>query len=300
MGGKMFLESEVNSGSAFTFEINYPAGSAERMQSTHSSEHIDGSILNGLKILLTDDNEHNQIVARDTLQSKASVEITEAVNGREAIEMLTYQDIDVILMDVQMPVMDGYEATRYIREKLPAPKNQVPIIALTASVIRSDLDKCKKAGMNDYVPKPFKTYQLITTIAKATGREIKYKDVANREPKKVTGISEYSTDLSYLEEFCEGDPVKVRKYINLFLQSAPMLIKNLTSSLHNNNYTVIANQLHGFKMKWLMMGMQEAHELAQEIEDECREEKVDGLFVTKETTQLMKLIKSAIQELRNL
>src|SRR5690606_23108062 len=169
------------------------------------------------KILLVEDNEDNRIVARDTLESKATLTITEVVNGQEAIDILKQEDFDVVLMDVQMPVMDGYEATRNIRQHFPTPKNTIPIIALTASVIKSDLDKCRSAGMNDYVPKPFKASQLFSTIAKVTGRTMKYIEKPENEIEKVektvTSATTQYTDLSYLEKFCEGDKAKMQKYI---------------------------------------------------------------------------------------
>ncbi len=148
MGGNIFIESEEGAGTAFSFDINLPVGSSERMQQQRSPEQIDGNILNGLKILVVDDNEYNRIVVNDTLKLKAQVEVFHATNGKEAIEQAGENHFDVILMDVQMPLMNGYEATWYIREKFDFPKNLTPIIALTASVIRSDLDKCLAAGMN--------------------------------------------------------------------------------------------------------------------------------------------------------
>ncbi len=272
MGGKLSIESEPGSGSTFSFEINYPAGSAERMQQQKSSEQIDGSILNGLKILLTDDNDYNRIVARDTLTSKANVEIIEALNGEDALEKLNQNDFDLVLMDVQMPVMDGYEATRNIREKFATPKNQIPVIALTSSVIRRDLDKCRQAGMTDYIPKPFKTSQLISAIAKATGREIKFLEKNNVELDNNAETNNWVIDLSYLEEFCEGDNERIKKYINIFLQSSPLLTEKLNAALKENNFEDIASRVHGFKTKCIMMGMDDAKELAVSIEYQCRKE----------------------------
>ena len=111
-------------------------------------------------------------------------------------------------MDAQMPVMDGYEATRYIRKKFAPPKNQTPVIALSASVIRSDQDKCRAAGMNDYVPKPFKVSHLIGAIAKAAGREIILVSAGitgkeSTEMKPEAGNGSTVIDLSWLEKFCK-------------------------------------------------------------------------------------------------
>jgi len=297
MGGKIFVESEVGSGSTFSFILQMPIGSKEKLSEQRSSEQIDGSTLNGLKILLVDDNIDNRIVARDTLESKATVTIVEATNGLEVVDILSKEDFDIVLMDVQMPVMNGYEATQKIRNTFSSPKKDIPIIALTASVVRSDLDKCRAAGMNDYVPKPFKTHQLVSAIAKLTGREIKYKPKVN--PDGSGQVGEWSiVDLTYLEEFCEGDKTRMQKYTNIFLDSAPVLIEQLNAALSEHNFLKIANQIHGFKTKWIMMGMNGANEIATKIELDCRRELADYSSVKKETTMLMNIIAEAINELK--
>ena len=107
MGGKIFIESEEGAGTVFSFEINLPIGSMERMQEQKSSEQIDGSILNGLKVLVVDDNEYNRVVVHDTLKLMADVEIFQATNGQEAIDAVCQYEFDIILMDVQMPLMNG-------------------------------------------------------------------------------------------------------------------------------------------------------------------------------------------------
>ncbi|CAN5372202.1 two-component regulator propeller domain-containing protein [soil metagenome] len=309
MGGKISIESEEGSGSTFSFTLEMPIGSKEKILEQKSSEQIDGSILNGLNILLVDDNADNRIVARDTLESKATVTIIEATNGKEAVKILLQEDFDIVLMDVQMPVMDGYQATQEIRNTFSSPKKDIPIIALTASVVRSDLDKCRAAGMNDYVPKPFKTHQLITSIAKLTGREIKYKpkdsgqQTINKEQSSMINghpdsYRESIVDLTYLEQFCEGDKIRMQKYTNIFLDSAPILIEKLNAGLSENNFQKIANQIHGFKTKWIMMGMKEANEIATKIELDCRRELTDYSSIKKETTKLISIISAAINEIR--
>ena len=296
MGGKIDIESEEGAGTVFSFEINLPIGSMERMEEQRSSEQIDGSILNGLKILVVDDNEYNRVVVQDTLKLMAEVEIFQAVNGREAIIQAEENNFDVILMDVQMPIMDGFEATQHIRQKFSAPENLTPIIALTASVIRSDLDKCRAAGMNDYVPKPFKPYQLISAIARATGREMKFAtkktDAVDREKENHSSV----TNLSYLEKFCEGDKMLMQKYINMFIASAPVLIEKLNTALLNNDLEEIASQVHGFKTKWIMMGMTESKALAQILEQQCRGKEQD-ISVKENVLKLMEQIRVAIMEL---
>jgi signal transduction histidine kinase/CheY-like chemotaxis protein/HPt (histidine-containing phosphotransfer) domain-containing protein len=270
-GSEIKVESEEGSGTTFSFTVNFERGSEERLRNQlDTNSNIDGSILNGLRILIADDNEYNRIVAVDTLKSVAEVMIQTASNGKEAIELMKLQDFDVVLMDVQMPEMNGFEASRFIRENMPASKRDIPIIALTASVLRTDLDKCRQAGMNSYIPKPFTPSQLTGSIAEVL--KIKIRTVEKKGVEKEPGAHdrERVTNLSYLDTFCEGDSEKMQKYIAMFLQSAPVLKEKIGSALVENDFSEVANQLHGFKMKFIMMGMRNTGNLSSNLEQACR------------------------------
>jgi len=306
MGGQISVDSKLGSGTTFSFELSLPVGSKEKIAEQLSSAQMDGSILNGLKILLVDDNADNRVVARDTLESKSAVEISEAGNGQEALDLLAVQDFDIVLMDVQMPVMDGYTATQQIRNHFPVPKKDIPVVALTASVIRSDLDKCRAAGMNDYVPKPYKASELITAIAKLTGREAKYKTIDQgpltkeiEQSSMVHGLSS-SFDLSYLEDFCEGDKDRMKKYINIVLETAPVFIDKLKEAIVANDTGEMASQLHGFRTKLIMMGMHEAKDLADQIELNCRKNMPETSQLMKDASRLIHVMKQAVDDLEKL
>jgi two-component system sensor histidine kinase/response regulator len=126
-----------------------------------------------LSLLVVDDNDFNQMVAVDTLQSlfpKAVIDT--AGNGKIAVDQLHKKHYDLVLMDIQMPVMDGYEATRYIRKEMMSPINSVPIMAMTANVTQNDVDKCLEAGMNDHISKPFEPEELQKKIIKLAHRPV--------------------------------------------------------------------------------------------------------------------------------
>jgi CheY-like chemotaxis protein len=113
------------------------------------------------KILLVEDNEVNKLFAMELLQG-ADYQVSAANNGQVAVEMLSEEIFDCVLMDCQMPIMDGYEATRTIRKN----GNTIPIIALTANAMSGDRKKCIAAGMNDYISKPFKLRELLSLLDK--------------------------------------------------------------------------------------------------------------------------------------
>jgi signal transduction histidine kinase/CheY-like chemotaxis protein/HPt (histidine-containing phosphotransfer) domain-containing protein len=270
-GGKIAVQSEEGEGTTFSFTLNYPKGSKIKLEQRKQAEYkVDGSTLNGLRILIADDNEYNRIVAKDTLLLKAEVEIDEAENGEQVLKLLKKNNYDIILMDVQMPVMDGFEATRQIRNNFPSPKNAIPIIALTASVVRTDLYKCKMAGMNNYVPKPFKPWQLFSVIAELTGKEMKYTTLASDSQKPLDN-SRKVTDLAYLNQFCEGNEIKIKKYIDMYLKAIPVFRERIEEAVKTKSQQEIGSQVHALKSKMLMMGMSGTRDLAQQIELQCRE-----------------------------
>ena len=121
-----------------------------------------------VEILLVEDNSFNQIVAVDTLEVVIpGVHVEVAENGQVALDMLLKSPFDIVLMDVQMPVMDGYEATKYLRAHFDEPLRSIPIIALTASATLAEVEKCYMAGMNDCISKPFTPETLLQKISSA-------------------------------------------------------------------------------------------------------------------------------------
>jgi signal transduction histidine kinase/DNA-binding response OmpR family regulator len=270
MGGNIDIESEEGSGTTFSFTLHFEKGSAERLQQRLAAEQqVDGSILDGLNILVVDDNEYNRIVTKDTLESKSKANVTAVNSAKEAISLLKEKQFDVVLMDAQMPEMNGFEATRYIRDNFEAPVKNIPIIALTASVLRTDLDKCRKAGMDSYIPKPFKATQLITGIAQVL--HIALKAEKKKENVSPTNIAARATDLTYLRKFCENDEERMQNYIRIYLKAAAEFGNKVRELLDAKDFEGIAALVHSFKPKWMMMGMKPSMELGQKTETLCTE-----------------------------
>jgi PAS domain S-box-containing protein len=162
MGGELKVESKKYLGSRFYFSLNLETDSASSISSSDKKVVIDFEKLRGRKVLIVEDNEMNQFVAKSILKMW-NMDIYQARNGQKAIVLLTEQTYDIILMDKQMPVMDGVESTRYIREVL---KSDIPIIALTADAQLEKVQECLAAGMNDYITKPFEPEILFSKIVK--------------------------------------------------------------------------------------------------------------------------------------
>lgn len=163
-GGAISVQSELGIGSVFTFNLKFKKFIAQDIEKNNVTQ--DEILVNNipeLKILLVEDNLLNQILAKKVLSDwKWNVEVAE--NGLIALEKIGKNYFDIILMDIQMPEMDGYETTRTIRTMLDSPECDIPIIAMTAHAMSGEAEKCLKAGMNDYISKPFDTKELYSKI----------------------------------------------------------------------------------------------------------------------------------------
>jgi len=169
MDGEFWVESEQDVGSTFTFTVHLKKqqGSLSQIGSSDAqskSTHNEATArLHGAKILLVDDNDLNQEYIRELLDM-IGITVETAFNGQEALNLLAKQDFDGVLMDCQMPVMDGYEATRQIRKQEKF--KDLPVIAMTANAMKGDREKVLAVGMNDHIPKPFKIDVMFATLAK--------------------------------------------------------------------------------------------------------------------------------------
>ncbi len=161
-GSKIFVESLLNIGSNFSFSLDFDLPIEEFTNQTQEKTDTESSLSN-IKLLLVEDYKLNQIVLEEFLNIwNISVDIAD--NGKIAVEMAEKNNYSIILMDLQMPVLDGYEAANLIRS-LPNEKyKSIPIIALTASAINETITKVKNSGMNDYITKPFKPDELYKKI----------------------------------------------------------------------------------------------------------------------------------------
>ena len=264
-GGELRVKSTKGEGSEFSFVIDLPVSANTRIadQEEVSQQMLDA--LSGTRILIAEDNYYNRIVATETLELRIpGVQIDAAENGQEAVEKCDSGIYDLVLMDVHMPVMDGLEATRRIRETHP----ELPILALTASVIKAEVQKCLDCGMSGWIPKPFRDIEFFGAIY-----DVLHND--GTAAKKAPALPEPSNDrqesgLQFLESLTGGNRERIRKYIGLYLESMRSALPLIEATRDAGDAERLHRHIHTLKPQFRMVGLGDTAELAARIEENLK------------------------------
>ena len=165
MGAELTYTSTEHQGTTFNFIVEYPFSPRAGSTAKADSPLYDWKkLLAGRLCLIVEDNAVNQMVLKASI-NKLGMNAVVAGHGKEALELLSIHPVDIVLMDCQMPVMDGFDATRTIR-KLDSPRSMIPIIAITANAMSKDRERCVESGMNDYMSKPVDLHELREKLLK--------------------------------------------------------------------------------------------------------------------------------------
>ncbi len=238
MEGQIVVTSKKGGGTTVSFIIEMEKGRTADLPQKEI-EQTDTSILTGKKILVADDNEMNRLVVSTMLQYHG-VEITEAVNGVEALEKLNEKKYDIVLMDVQMPLMDGFKATKLIRKTI---STELPVIALTAYAIKGDDRKCIDAGMNDYLSKPFEENQLLRMMAHWLDK--KALNVISETEQTAQPVILY--DLTGLHEIARGNADFITKMVDIFVQQTPAAVEAIKTAYFTGELEIVKKTAHKIK-----------------------------------------------------
>jgi PAS domain S-box-containing protein len=288
--GELLVESEQGKGSAFTIRVPYHL-SKEDMQENDTSPEIDYKSLGKRKVLVAEDVELNQYLARHILESWG-VDVVITGNGREALEALEGALFDCILMDVQMPEMDGIEATQRIR-RMPDPvKANIPIIALTANALKGDSEKYLSAGMSDYLAKPFDEARLFRVISRNLARyenSVGSSTTGAASASAVNAITMQATqiplknnnnmipgnaklyDLTMVQSVSGGDEGFIRKMVTLFIDTVPQNMQDLKQALQEENWELVGKTAHKLKSTIDSMGIKSIRQEIRTVETNARQ-----------------------------
>ncbi len=216
-----------------------------------------------IRILVVDDNETNLILAGTILQN-LGFKIHEAYDGEQALDQIKTTKFDLVLMDCQMPILDGYAATKKIRG-LQSPANTVPIVAMTANAMKGDRDKCLEAGMDDYISKPIEPQNLADIVCKWLNLHDNH---TQDNPKEI--IDPYSElpvfDRSALLNRTMRDEEVLNRIVALFIKELPLRIAELKESIHNHDSALVQMKAHSIKGAAGNISALKIHKISQIIE----------------------------------
>ncbi len=260
-GGSIQVKSKIGEGSTFSFTLSFNKTNADAEEVDEILE-LNPEIKN-IKVLVVEGMALNQLLMK-TLLDDFGFERDIVGNGKMAIEKLQNKSYDIVLMDLQMPEMNGFEATEYIRNTL---NSKIPIIALTADVTTVDLAKCKAVGMNDYIAKPVDERVLYSKIVGLVKKPLKQyaedKEDGNGQKKNLKCI-----DLDYLMQRTKSDPALMMEMISLYLEQTPPLIVAMKQSLLDKDWSSLHAAVHKIIPSFSIMGIGSNFEnMARQVKD---------------------------------
>lgn len=260
MDGEIFVESEKGFGTTISFVITLTKGSEEDLPSQEVFVAA-ANMLAGKTILVVDDNEMNRLLAT-TILANYGAETVEAGNGQESIDYLLQKSADLVLMDIQMPVMNGFDAARYIRQHI---SKTLPLIALTANAIKGDNEKCLEAGLNNYLAKPFKEEALMKMIA-----GMLHIDGAVNKKKKTEVITEEPEpvyyDITEIKTISRGNEGFINKMLKMFVEQIPVFVNEMLEKHSVGELITVGEIAHRIKPTIDNMGIVSSKTIIREIE----------------------------------
>ena len=240
-----------------------------RVQPDKPAQSLPMTRRRSLRILVAEDNRVNQIVAVRTLE-KMGHSVVVAENGREAVSLLAREAFDLVLMDIQMPEMDGLAATREIRESQWPGYSQIPIVAMTALAMKGDKERCLKGGMDGYVSKPLDRTELEEAIASAVKRPGDPGITSAKTNGRLQPESSHTFDFNHALERVEGDHALLSEIVQIFLDETPKKLEVLRAAISQKDSKAIERMAHSLKGELGYLGVSGVSQKARDLEEMSR------------------------------
>jgi len=295
MGGEIWFESQFGKGTTFFFTLPFE----EIIQTNKAIEEIieedEKFDFSNLNILVVEDDIVNTTLLTDTLKLyEPKLRIDTASDGQQAILKIKNKDYDVVIMDIRMPNVNGYEATKIIRTKFQKPKKDVPIIGLSAHAMQDEIERNLKIGMNAFLTKPLVEKDIIHQISlltKSKKLEVSKIETVEKvhEEKLSTEITEYQyIDLTLLTEMYRGDQKKMNNILKLCKQNIPKQINDIENFFKTEKWEQLRITSHSLKSTFNYIGLTELQKMAKSIEENSAK-KTNQNEISEHISQIKKI-----------
>ncbi|MDN4028436.1 response regulator [Chryseobacterium gambrini] len=284
MKGEIKIKSKKNVGTEISIFLDMDKSKEKTtLKNIEVKEHVS---IEGTRVLLVEDNELNQLVAENSL-THFGCEVTKADNGRRAIDILSKKQFDIILMDIQMPELDGIEATKIIRKDF---RLTTPIIALTANAFKTEIDNCIAAGMNSYITKPFDEDELLKVI---------YKNIKmqNAPETNDSGAEKALYDLKNIQALSRGNEDFIQKMLSIFITQTQQTIPLVEQAFEEKNYAEISRLIHRIKPSIEGVGIYSIKETVKELEVKSKDQQTDFTELYTMFLEVKNTLSTAIEQL---
>jgi CheY-like chemotaxis protein/nitrogen-specific signal transduction histidine kinase/HPt (histidine-containing phosphotransfer) domain-containing protein len=272
MGGQIGVTSRPGQGSTFWFVVSLPFTGNETPPEESASETANrGTLPKGLRVLLAEDNHVNRMFAQELLR-RAGLECRTAENGFQVIQAIQSERLDLVLMDCQMPELDGFEATRRIREMECGGQlaGHLPIVAMTANAIKGDREQCLEAGMDDYISKPFEPETLLNMIGHLlAGKQGQPFEEPTVEPRQTPPPSDSAPPIDQhgLLVRCMGSSEFAQTLLSAFERDLPVRVDQIAEQIHRGETQAASDAAHALKGAAGTITAESIEALAAEIEE---------------------------------
>ena len=289
--GSITVTSKPGKGSVFNVVLPFKTGNKEQFEEMKLDYDTNFQRLKGKKILLVEDHEINQMVATTVLK-QLKMEIDIAENGKESLKKLRKKEYDLVLMDLYMPIMNGYQAASHIRNTL---KSKIPIITMTANALHGEKEKCLAVGMNDYISKPFDPDELALKMMELLPKKDVDNTSSNIKKSKIEPRKLY--DLEGLPEVMRSNKEFRKEVMQMFIANTPELEQELRDHFDRNEINDVREVAHKLKSSFDLFNIKKLQRLIRRIENIPEDHKRSRL--KRKITLLQDITELVIQQMKS-